>query len=117
MSEQPDLPTATRSAGDLLEQLIRDKDRTASILSATAAAFAPSLAISLIGAITGTQGGAAIMKSLALTGTLVGGGAVEGVTVMGIGAVFVAWLLKPPIRRLLNTLSRLTGAATERPRQ
>ena len=76
------------------DQLLRDHDRFITLLPAATAVAFPSAVVWLVGRLTDLRGGAAIMKTLALAGGLVGEGATMGITVMGIGAVAAGWTVK-----------------------
>lgn len=58
---------------------------------AAAGAVTPALAVAVTAEVTGLAGGAAIMKTLAIAGATVGGGAIVGVLVLGVGAVAAGW--------------------------
>ena len=102
---------------DQFGELMRADDPIAGTLGALAAIATPTLIVHLIGALTNTQGGAAIMKSLALAGSIVGEGALYGITIMGIGAVAVGWTVKGAIRRLRLRIRAEAESAATPPRE
>ena len=80
-----------KNGAGTIDKLVDEEDKVSASAGALAGLAVPSVAITATGYVTGLSGGAAIMKTLAITGTVVGGGAVAGVTVIGIGSVFAAW--------------------------
>lgn len=85
---------------EYFDDIVHDDDKLAQAAGTTAGIGAPAAVVTATGAATGLAGGAAIMKTLALAGTVVGGGAMAGLVVVGTGAVAVGWGVKQGVKKV-----------------
>jgi hypothetical protein len=94
-----------RKGIEAMDEVLKSDDRVAQTTGAIVGVATPPTAIAATGAITGVSGGAAVLKTLAIAGSVVGGGAVAGVVVVGVGAVVVGWATTRVVRAIRDNRS------------
>ena len=87
---------------DALDALFKEPSAVSKLIGSGAGAAAPLGAVSATSAATGAAGGAAIMQTLAAAGALVGGGALAGIAVLGVGSVLVGWTVTKGVKSVLS---------------
>lgn len=73
------------------DEIATSRDSVAQAAGVAAGVAAPSVAVAVVSSVAEVSGGAAILKMLFVAGSVVGGGALAGVTVVGVGAVAIGW--------------------------
>jgi hypothetical protein len=82
---------------DALDAILNEPSAVSKTIGSGSGAAVPFVAVSATSAATGAAGGAAIMQTLAMAGALVGGGALAGIAVLGVGSVLVGWTVTLPL--------------------
>lgn len=67
------------------------KDVVEKVAATVAVGATPTVSVATVGGLTGLSGGAAVMKTLAIAGSLVGGGSVAGIVVVGAASAGVGY--------------------------
>jgi hypothetical protein len=91
MSRPLDARKVVAKGIDTLDAVVREPDNVARAIGSSVGVATPVVAVSATSAMTGATGGAAIMQTLAGAGVIVGGGALTGIVVVGVGSVVVGW--------------------------
>lgn len=73
------------------DEIATTHDKVAQAAGVAVGVAAPSAAVAVVSAVAEVSGGAAILKTLFIAGGIVGGGALAGITVVGVGAVAIGW--------------------------
>ena len=85
---------------EAFDQVVKEPERLPQAAGTIAGLSTPVLAVTATAELTGLAGGAAIMKTLAIAGATVGGGALVGIVVLGVGAVGVGWGVTKLVKKL-----------------
>jgi hypothetical protein len=85
---------------DAFNEIATSTDRVAKAAGVAAGVGAPPAAVAVTAFVAEVSGGAAILKTLAIAGSLVGGGALAGITILGVGAVGVGWGTMKVVQRI-----------------
>lgn len=78
------------------------KDLVAKVAGTSVAGAVPTAAITAGGAIANLSGGAAIMKTLAAAGSIVGGGSVAGIAVIGVVSIGVGYFAYRGVKKIMD---------------
>lgn len=78
------------------------KEGAAKTVGVVTAGATPAVTVAVGGSATHLAGGAAVMKTLAVAGSLAGGGAITGVAIVGAASLGAGYLTYLGIKRLLK---------------